>query len=281
MQDQPTCLNCGTVVEGRYCSHCGQRLQEHRGPLMGLFREFFGTVFDFDSRFLRSMRTLLSRPGRLTQRYLAGKRASMLPPVRMYLVLSLLLFLFIEIPVPDASNYNFYVGGQLVGREVADPALGRMEIGTTSTLPWLSEILEAKEEILRQMDPQRLLDAIFRGLEGSLSKALILLVPLLALVLKILFLRRKRLYYDHVIFSLHFQSFLFLLIVVSWCLSWIAPKAFLALLFSPIYLGLAMRRVYGQSWPWTLLKVAILLASYVFVVGFVLGLTFSYIILRI
>jgi hypothetical protein len=269
------------VVEGQYCSHCGQPILEHRRPLWGLLREFFGTIFDFDSRFLSSLRTLLMKPGRLTQHFLKGKRASMLPPIRMYLVLSLLLFFFIEFPIPDADRSNVYVSGQLVGRESEDPDLGRLEIGITATIPWLEPTIESKEEALRQMDPQRLLDAIFRGLEGSFSKALILFIPLLALVLKVLFLRRNRLYYDHVIFSLHFQSFLFLLIIVSWCFSWITPFAFLALLCTPIYLGLAMHRVYGQSWPWTLVKLATLLASYLFVLGLVLGMTFAYLIFRI
>lgn len=65
MQNQTTCLNCGTGVEGRYCSDCGQAVHEPRGPLFGLGRELFSTVFDFDSRFLRSIGTLLSRPGLL------------------------------------------------------------------------------------------------------------------------------------------------------------------------------------------------------------------------
>jgi hypothetical protein len=284
MQENPTCPNCDAVAEGPYCSQCGQKQREPRGPLWGLFREFFGTVFNYDARFLKSLRILLIKPGQLTKLYLDGKRASLLPPVRLYLVLSLVLFLVIEIPVPDASRSNVYVGDQLVGREVADPTLKEISITTTSgigSMPWLVESLEAKEEQLRRMDPQRLLDEIFRGLESSLSKALILFIPLLAFLLKILYIDQKRLYYDHVIFALHFQSFLFLLISISWCLSWIDPMAFLALLLTPIYLGLALRRVYQQGWLWTLPKLAVLLMSYIFILGTVLGVTFAYLVFRI
>ena len=73
----------------------------------------------------------------------------------MYLVFSLLLFLFVDVPVPDARQYNLYVGGQLVGRDAEDPSLGRMEIGTTpegKTLPWLAPILEEKESKLQTME---------------------------------------------------------------------------------------------------------------------------------
>lgn len=283
LQDRP-CRNCGTPVSDLFCSHCGQSAREHRRPLVGLLRDFFTTVFDLDARFLSSLRTLVSRPGRLTQRFLAGQQASMLPPVRMYLVFSLLLFLFVDIPVPEARKFNVYVGGQLVGREVEDPSLGQLEIGTTPqgrSLPWIAPLLEAKENSLRQMDPQLLLERVFSGLEGNLSKALIFFIPLLALVLKILYLDHKHFYYDHVIFALHVQSALFLSIIVAWCLSWIDTRFFLLLLVSPVYLGQAMRRMYGQSWLRTCLKLALLLTSYFFVLGLVLSATFVAIIFRI
>ena len=284
MSDQPTCLNCDAPVEGPYCSQCGQRYRDPRSPLWNLCREFLGTLFNYDARSLKSLRLLLTKPGQLTVRYLDGKRVSTLPPVRLYLVLSLLLFLVIEIPVPDASRSNVYVGGQLVGREVADPALNTIQIATnsgTENLPWLQETVKAKQDQLRQMDPQRLLHEIFSGVESNLSKALILFIPLLALLLKILYVRQKRLYYDHAIFALHFQSFLFLLISLVWCLSWIDLRAFLALLLMPLYLALALRRVYRQSWAWTLAKLIVLLLNYIFALSIVIGATFAYLIFRI
>ena len=284
METSTTCLNCGHGIEGPFCSQCGQRAREPRGPLLDLLRDFLGAVLNLDSRFLGSLLTLVREPGRLTERYLAGQRAALLPPVRMYLVLSLVLFFFIEIPVPNAQKYNVYVGGQLIGRDVEDPSLGYMNVGTNQegeALPWLEDIFVAKEERLQQMDPQHLLDAIFQGIEGNLSKALILFIPLLALILKILYLGSGRLYYDHVIFSLHAQSFLFLLIILCWCFSWLTSWAFLALLYSPVYLGLAMKRVYRQSWLRSMFKLGILLASYVFTLLWVLGMTFAYLILQI
>lgn len=284
MQDQSVCLNCGATVTDLFCAHCGQRVREPRGPLWGLCRELFDSFFDIDSRFWRSLYVLVAKPGELTCRFLAGQRASMLPPVRMYLVLSLLLFVVIEIPVPDASQTNVYIGEQLVGREAPDPGLGETKIGTTvrsRALPWVAPILLAKEERLRQMDPQLVLSKIFSGMEASLSQGLILFIPLLALVLKILFLGSKRLYYDHLIFALHFQSFLFLLIITGWCLSWVLPLANLAVLASPIYLALALRRVYGQRWRWLLPKLAVLLLSYFFTLGLVLAATFGYTVLTV
>lgn len=284
-EDHPSiCSNCGAIVEEQFCSRCGQSLADHRRPLLGLLRDFFTTVFDLDARFLRSLRILCLQPGRLSLLYLEGRRASLLPPARMYLVLSLLLFFFVDIPVPEARNFNLYVGGKLVGREVEDPSLGRMEIGTTpegQMMPILAPILEEKESKLQTMEPQLLLNKIFTKIEGSLSKALILFIPLLALILKLLFFREKRLYYDHVIFALHFQSFFFLLILTAWAISWLHTGGFLLLLLAPIYLGLALHEVYGKTWPRTLLQLLFLLMSYFMALTTVLGLTFATIIFRI
>ncbi len=36
------CLNCGTTVQERYCSHCGQENLEPKESLWHLIRHFFG-----------------------------------------------------------------------------------------------------------------------------------------------------------------------------------------------------------------------------------------------
>ena len=46
-----------------------------------------------DSRLWRTLAALLFKPGHLTREFLAGRRARYLPPVRLYLVLSVLFFL--------------------------------------------------------------------------------------------------------------------------------------------------------------------------------------------
>ena len=47
-----------------------------------------------DSRLWRTLAALLLRPGYLTREFLAGRRARYLPPVRLYLVISLVFFLW-------------------------------------------------------------------------------------------------------------------------------------------------------------------------------------------
>ena len=86
------CLNCGEVLTGQHCSHCGQRARVRVLSLLGLMRDLVGDVFDWDSRIWRTLRPLLFSPGKLTIDYLRGKRASYTPPFRMYLLLSVAFF---------------------------------------------------------------------------------------------------------------------------------------------------------------------------------------------
>ena len=55
-----------------------------------IVRDFFDDVLDLDTRLLRSIRPLLLRPGLLTREYLAGRRARYAPPLRLFLLATLL-----------------------------------------------------------------------------------------------------------------------------------------------------------------------------------------------
>ena len=91
------CLNCGEVLTGQHCSHCGQRAKVQVISLWGLVKDFLGDVFDWDSRIWRTLRPLAFRPGLLTQEFLRGRRAHYTPPFRMYLILSVVFFLIASI----------------------------------------------------------------------------------------------------------------------------------------------------------------------------------------
>lgn len=87
------CPNCDAPARGQYCAECGQRSQVRVITLWQLTRDLIGDLANLDSRIWLSLRTLLLKPGMLTQDYLKGRRARYMPPFRMYLVLSLVFFL--------------------------------------------------------------------------------------------------------------------------------------------------------------------------------------------
>jgi len=89
----PRCDNCGASVSGRYCGNCGQRLEPPVHSLWHFLTVAMEDVTHADTRLWRTLRALLFKPGYLTHEFLAGRRARYLPPVRLYLVLSVVFFL--------------------------------------------------------------------------------------------------------------------------------------------------------------------------------------------
>lgn len=281
-----TCLNCGTPAGGRFCSSCGQELDEHRGPLSRLASEFAGEVFSLESRLFRSLRDLFFRPGALTRSYLAGRRASQVPPVRLYLVASLVFFFLFFLTPPDVSDTNVYVGDQVIGRAEPDPdATGTIRLLESSDSPlsrYLEPRLQAQREKFRAADPQQLVNQIYEALGRTLPRTLILFLPLVALILKLLYVGSRRLYYDHFIFALHAQSFFFFFLSLSWfaplhALLWLL----LFLLVAPVYLFVGLRRVYGEGRLRTLTKTAVLVLAYLAVAVLVFGGTVSWVLVTL
>lgn len=276
------CLNCGRQAGPRFCGHCGQEIEPRSGPLFHLVHELLAEWLSLDGRLLRTLRTLV-RPGRLTEHYLAGRRVAFVRPFRLYLVASLLLFSsLLSLRAPDAAEVNLYVAGELV---TPPPAVkGRLDLtlfeADSPVGEWLAKKDAAKIEALQSRPPQELLDALFAGLRRILPSALILFVPFLALGLKILYLRQKILFIDHLIYSLHAQSALFLTLAGAWGLCRLFGAALFVSLLAYVlaglfmvlvYMPLALHRVYRQSRGWTILKSVLLVVIYAQLLKLVVG----------
>ncbi|WP_347156557.1 DUF3667 domain-containing protein [Pontibacter chitinilyticus] len=91
-RSENNCLNCGASISGNYCSNCGQENLELHDSFWHLAAHGIGHYFHFDSKFFNSIIPLLTKPGYLTKEYFAGKRASHLHPVSMYLFISVTFF---------------------------------------------------------------------------------------------------------------------------------------------------------------------------------------------
>jgi hypothetical protein len=113
-------------------------------------------------------------------------------------------------------------------------------------------------------------------------RAFFLFLPIFALMLE-LFYRKQGYYIDHLVFSLYYHAFVFLvfaaLFVTGRTTPWV-PEPLVRVVQWPLiawlaaYLPIALRRVYGGSWPKTVLKVIGL--GVLYVIGFV-SIGFSFI----
>ena len=105
--------------------------------------------------------------------------------------------------------------------------------------------------------------------------ALIVLLPLMALVLMGLYPLSRRYFVEHLLFFVHFHAFFFLILTLQILFGRVGPMLFIpepivilvlvaASLYIPVYLYKAMRRVYGQGHLLTLTKYVVLTVTYFF-----------------
>jgi hypothetical protein len=136
-----------------------------------------------------------------------------------------------------------------------------------------SSRFQVKQIIRMTRDP----DNFIQFLIGKLTWMVLLILVLFAVVLKIIYIRQKRYYVEHLVFSLHCHTFLLLmsalglLTYVNEKQDWILNLIQIAII---VYFFLAMKKYYGQGWGKTLLKLFLLFFSYVFVASIALILTF-------
>ena len=271
-QSGNACLNCGQLAGPSYCGHCGQALHDRRSPVVSLVRELFEETLSLDGRAVRTIRAL-PKPGLLTQLFVQGKRIRFLTPLRLYLTASVVLFSsLLALNPPVAGTFNFYIAGELVSPATRPTGTSiRIMDPQDASTRWLLNRFPEKFEELKRRPPQELVDRLFGELRRVLPVALILFLPVLALVLKLLYVRQRVLYVDHLVFGAHFQSALFVALALTWGLTRL-PR--LGVFFSIIayllallvmltaYLPIGLRRVHGQGRAITAVKTAVLLTAY-------------------
>ncbi|HTE18895.1 MAG TPA: hypothetical protein VK689_11025, partial [Armatimonadota bacterium] len=117
------------------------------------------------------------------------------------------------------------------------------------------------EERLNGMRRREAVGTLRDSFVDNAPTGIFLMMPLFALILKLLYARRKRFYVEHFVFALHVHSFAFLLLTVMMVLKWEWLNALLSLWFI-VALYIAMKRVYGQGWFKTLVKYLVLAQAY-------------------
>jgi hypothetical protein len=121
------------------------------------------------------------------------------------------------------------------------------------------------DEAVQHAAKQRVTNAMF----GVLPATMFVLTPIFALLLKLFYVFKRRLYMEHLIVSLHSHAFLFLGlllgVLVHLLSAWLTPyAAWLGKplgwvqaglwVWAPVYLLIMQKRVYRQGWPMTILK---------------------------
>jgi hypothetical protein len=116
------CLNCGTTLKGPFCYFCGQPDRNFMRFFPVLLRDLMEDLLDLDSRFMRTMKPLLFKPGRLTRDYMEGRRFRYAPPMRLYIFSSIIFFLLAALLSSDAISINSSVDENGLSVHLNEPA---------------------------------------------------------------------------------------------------------------------------------------------------------------
>jgi len=87
------CPTCGINVSAQHCPGCGEKVLEAKDlTFMGLMGQVFQNLTSVDSRLVRSLRVLATRPGVITRAYLSGPRKPYIGPFQLFLIVNVMFF---------------------------------------------------------------------------------------------------------------------------------------------------------------------------------------------
>lgn len=111
-----------------------------------------------------------------------------------------------------------------------------------------------------------------KAISSSITTFVLLATPIMAILLKLFYIRRKKYLAEHVFFALHVHTFFFASLLLCILLVWISrgmlggwAMAGLLWLAYSVYFLLALKHTYGQSWSKTVLKSMFVTGFYVLI----------------
>jgi len=267
-----------------YCPSCGQENHTHQLPIRHFILELLENTVHFDTKFFRTVRDMFVKPGMLTANYNENQRARYVPPFRLYIFVSAIYFIALSfldtgLTLKLSSDSSFKLERspsdslQTSGSIEMDAELLELSQKDFITDADIEEYLVKKERSVNWLNKKITRSAI--NLVGKDSQAvagkvlknisylMFLIMPFFAVLLYLVYFRRKMFYTAHLVFSVHLHTLVFILLSVSLLVSMTGLKltAF-AILGSIVYLFIAVRNVYLETWGVTTLKSLVLVAGY-------------------
>jgi hypothetical protein len=250
------CLNCGMPLRGRFCSVCGQRAVPPFPTLREMLVDAWHEFTAFDDRLLRTLGLLLRRPGRLTLEFLAGRRMTYVPPLRLYLLASVAYFLIAAMSPT----------GTQVRRTATLPGQGNVTIDLLEpsqlTPEERAQALQAIERAPALIRPllRRSFDdpvGLRQNMLTAMPRMMFVLVPVFAAIVAAFY---RRPFSQHLVFALYLHAWIFLALCLVRLVNLTRSTILMALfqlaagLFVILYSQFSFRNVYGDSWPRVLVK---------------------------
>jgi hypothetical protein len=175
------CKNCNQSFTGKYCNHCGEKLfSEKDKSVWHFFEEGLHFITHFEGTFFNTIKKIFAQPGQLSVDYCNGKRKTYFKPLSLFLLLVVLYLLF---PVFEGLNMRLYYH-------------------THHILYGKYAMQEAKAIMIKTGWTDEQIVSAFHQKSEKVSKFLLLiLLPLTALFFWALTYRKRKYFFDQMVFS--------------------------------------------------------------------------------
>jgi hypothetical protein len=222
------CINCGHAVAGanqKYCPNCGQPTPAHRIDWHFLGHELEHSVLHMDRGILYSLKQVMGRPGALLRDYIDGKRGNQVKPLLLITMMSAVVLLL----------NRLITGTSIVDGGATDAILAGQ------TLP---------AEMQRFMLASR---AVASWIESHFAAFTLMLLPIEALVFRVVFSRYSKLNYPEwlvIITLLTVQTFVIWSVLVL-LHRWVSHTQVLAGMLGMIYIVVSLVQFFQQRSTWS------------------------------
>ncbi len=248
--NSPVCPTCKTATDGKFCPSCGEQiLIKPDYSFRGLFSETINVVTNLESNIFRSFSFLITRPGLLTAEYFLGRRKRYLKPLQLFIFCNIIFFF-----VQALSGFNSLRTPLRVHlTQLPHSQIAQQRVTTVITQRGVS---------------YKDYEAQFNSVIETHSKTLVfLMIPMVALGLKLLYVHGREYFVKHLVFATHFFSYYLLLLSVVYLLVRILSQLFkihsifsdlvitaFILSLALVYLLFGLKRVYNERWLFATLK---------------------------
>ena len=244
------CLNCSAPLHGPFCAACGQRAVPPNPTVRELAGDAWQEMSGYDGRIMATLRGLL-RPGLLTREYLAGRRAHYLPPLRVYLIVSVLYFV-VAASAPQLSEDDGPAGLKINvddTRQMTEEQRAQMRADLDDAAWFVRPMLKAMLE-----DPEAFRARLFT----VMPRVFFALLPVFAGIVAMFYRRRN--FPTALVFAVHLHAFAFVVYTLAEAVKFtgnghLAERvgAVIGIAFG-VYALKSFRAVYGGGWPLTIAK---------------------------
>ncbi len=248
---QQKCKSCNTDLLGDYCHLCGEKIvHENDFSIIKIIEQGIDIFTHIDSKIYKSAIALLFKPGHLSVLYVQGVRKSYMKPIQLFLLANVLFFLLL-------SSTDVF----------RKPSAWWFESSNDMNVNIADLVLQKSNESNKSI---REIALLYDQKSNTYAKTFVFsFIPILGFVLSILFVFKKLQFGKHIIFAIHFFSFV-LVVMVIWAelvdnlfhvtsnLYYVIPIQII--LF--VYIILGLKKFYKTTWWYTIISSILLLLCF-------------------